>query len=211
MTAADLMRLYQRPDCPFCWKVRLFVFESQLNLKETAVELNKKHPDVVSLNPNATVPVLLDGELVIYESAEIMEYLIDKFPKIRLMDGPPKERAKIRQLQTYSDTKLGKILFPYIKQKRDSPDLVVSDELQQSTKKAWADAQLVLSEQLGDGDFFTNDFSIAECALIPRFCLAITHGFAIDERFKNLIAWYARCAERASFSKALPKHFPGIN
>jgi len=129
MTAADLMRLYQRPDCPFCWKVRLFVFESQLNLKETAVELNKTHPDVVSLNPNATVPVLLDGELVIYESAEIMEYLMDKFPKIRLMDGSPRERAKVRQLQNYSDTELGKILFPYIKQKRDSPDLVVSKNL----------------------------------------------------------------------------------
>ena len=211
MTTAELMMLYQRPDCPFCWKVRLFVFESQLNLKETAVELNKKHPDVMSLNPNATVPVLLDGELVIYESAEIMEYLMDKFPKIRLMDGSPRERAKIRQLQNYSDTKLGRILFPYIKQKRDSTDLVVSDELQQSTKKAWADAQLILSEQLGDSNYFTKDFSIAECALLPRFCLAITHGFAIDERFQNLINWYARCAERASFGKALPKYFPGIN
>jgi len=204
------IRLYQRPDCPFCWKARIAVFESEVNLKEVVVELNKKHPDVVSLNPNATVPVLVDGDLVIYESTQIIDYLLDKFPETQLMPGSPKTRARIRQLHSYSDSKLGKILFPYIKEKRDSADHVASAELRESTQQAWFDAQSVLAEQLGEGDFFAGGFSVAECALIPRFCLAITHGLPIDGKFQNLKNWYARCAQRPSFVKALPQHFPGL-
>jgi len=65
---------------------------------------------------------------------------------------------------------------------------------------------MILIEQLAD-----SDFSIAECTLIPRFFLAIKHGLGIDELIKKLAAWFARCAERIPFGKALPKYFPGIN
>jgi len=202
--------LYQRPDCPFCWKVRLVEFEIKANLKEIVVQLDKKHPDVVSLNPNATVPVLQEGGLVIYESTQIIEYLLDKFPDTKLMPRSPKTRAKVRHLHSYSDSKLGKVLFPYIKQMRDSPTHEASIELKESTRQAWFDAQSKLAEQLGELEFFAGSFSVAECALIPRFCLAVTHGLPIDEQFKNLKDWYARCVERPSFVKALPQHFPGL-
>jgi len=197
--------LYQRPDCPFCWKVRIVAFESQLNFDEIVVQLDKKHPDVVALNPNATVPVLIDGDLIIYESSQIIEYLLDKFPELPLMPGSAKTRARIRQLHSYSDSKLGRVLFPYIKEKRDSTTHVVSDQMKESTSRAWLEEQSILAEKLGDREFFAGDFSVAECALIPRFCLAITHGLPIDERFENLINWYARCVDRPSFEKALPQ------
>lgn len=202
--------LYQRPDCPFCWKVRLAAFESGVNVSEIEVQLDKKHPDVVRLNPNETVPVLLDDHLVINESSEIIEYLIDQAPHMELMPGPAKIRAIIRQLHHYSDHQLGKILFPYIKEKRDSENCTVRDELKESTKHAWYKAQSMLSEKLGERDFFADEFSVAECALLPRFCLAVTHGLPIAEQFQNLKKWYARCADRPSFKKAMPQYFPGL-
>ncbi len=210
VTTESSITLYQRPDCPFCWKVRLVAFETKLTIREIVVQLDKKHPDVVFLNPNATVPVLVDGDLVITESAQIIEYLLDQCPEIQLMPSSPKARAKVRQLHHYSDSKLGKVLFPYIKQKRDSPTHEASAEVKESTRLAWFDEQLILSEQLGQSEFFAGHFSVAECALIPRFCLAITHGLAIDESFQNLHDWYARCAARSSFLKALPEQFPGL-
>lgn len=210
MPPDNSITLYQRPDCPFCWKVRIVAFESGMNVEEIEVQLNKKHPDVVSLNPNATVPVLVDDELVIYESSQIIEYILDKFPELELMPGPAKTRANIRQLHSYSDSQLGKTLFPYIKKKRDSVDHVASDEMKESTRQVWFEAQSMLAEKLGERDFFAGDFSVAECALIPRFCLAITHGLPIDEKFQNLINWYSRCAERPSFQKAMPQYFPGL-
>lgn len=204
------MKLYLRPDCPFCWKVRLFLFEIEFDSQEVFVELGTKHPDVVALNPKATVPVLIDENLVLFESAVIIEYLVDKFPESRLMSGSPVERANVRQIHSYSDNTMGKILFPYIKQVRENGAVSVSADVKQATSVAWTGSQEKLSALLGEKDFFNVDFSVAECALIPRFALAITYGLNIDEQFNNLQQWYLRCVKRASFIRALPASFPGI-
>ncbi|MEH6503556.1 MAG: glutathione S-transferase family protein [Cycloclasticus sp.] len=205
------MKLYLRPDCPFCWKVRLFLFEIEFDCQEVIVELGTKHPDVVALNPNATVPVLIDGALILFESAVIIEYLVDKFPESRLMSGTPVERANIRQIHSYSDNSMGKILFPYIKQVRENGAASVGADVKRTTSVAWTGCQEKLSVLLGGKDFFSADFSVAECALIPRFALAMTYGLTIDKEFNNLQRWYLRCAKRASFIRALPASFPGIN
>ncbi len=42
------MKLYHRPDCPFCWKVRLFLQETGIEVQEFSVTLGKKHPAVVN-------------------------------------------------------------------------------------------------------------------------------------------------------------------
>jgi glutathione S-transferase len=43
-----------------------------------------KKPEYLKINPNGTVPTLVDGDLVLYESAAICQYLADKFPDKRL-------------------------------------------------------------------------------------------------------------------------------
>ena len=43
-----------------------------------------KRPEYLKLNPNGTVPTLVDGDLVLYESAAICQYLADKFPDKKL-------------------------------------------------------------------------------------------------------------------------------
>jgi len=204
------MKLYLRPDCPFCWKVRIFLYEIEVESQEIFVELGTKHPDVVDLNPNATVPVLVDGDVVLLESAMIIEYLVDKSPGSILKHGSPVERTNIRQIHSYSDNQMGKILFPYIKQVRENGVASVGDEFERATSEAWTGCQRKLSVLLGEKDFFSADFSVAECALIPRFALAITYGLNIDDQFNNLQQWYLRCAKRASFIRAFPVSFPGI-
>jgi glutathione S-transferase len=39
-----------------------------------------KRPEYLAINPTGTVPALVDGELKLFESAAICEYLADKFP-----------------------------------------------------------------------------------------------------------------------------------
>lgn len=43
-----------------------------------------KSPAYLTLNPNGLIPVLTDGDLVLYETAAIMLYLCDKYPHARL-------------------------------------------------------------------------------------------------------------------------------
>jgi glutathione S-transferase len=47
----------------------------------------QKTPDFLRINPNGAVPALVDGEIRLFESAAICEYLADRFPDKRL--APP--------------------------------------------------------------------------------------------------------------------------
>ncbi len=48
---------------------------------------DQKKPEYLKINPNGTVPALVDGDLALFESAAICQYLADKFPDKRL--APP--------------------------------------------------------------------------------------------------------------------------
>ena len=47
-----------------------------------------KAPDYLKLNPNGLIPVLEDGDLVLYEAAAIVMHLADRFPQARLAPAP---------------------------------------------------------------------------------------------------------------------------
>lgn len=49
---------------------------------------DQKRPDYLCLNPNGTVPTLVDDGTAIWESAAIVQYLADKFPDRRLAPAP---------------------------------------------------------------------------------------------------------------------------
>jgi glutathione S-transferase len=64
---------------------------------------DQKKPEYLKLNPNGTVPTLIDDQLILYESAAIVQYLADKFPQAKLAPalGTP-ERGKYYQWIHYA-------------------------------------------------------------------------------------------------------------
>ncbi len=68
--------------------------------------MKNKPSDLVQRNPYSKVPVLVDGDGVIYESAIIDEYLEEKFPQARLMPTDLLLRAKARIWVDYMSTRL---------------------------------------------------------------------------------------------------------
>jgi glutathione S-transferase len=63
-------------------------------------------PDFLALNPNAQVPVLRDGDFVLWESAAIMRYLMDAYGPGDLMPGDPFTRALAEQWFAWQSTDL---------------------------------------------------------------------------------------------------------
>ena len=54
---------------------------------------SQKEPAFVALNPNAKVPVLVDGDLTLTESAAILVYLAEKTGKLLPVAGPGRARV----------------------------------------------------------------------------------------------------------------------
>jgi glutathione S-transferase len=54
-----------------------------------------RSPEYLALNPNGSVPTLVDGDFVLWESNAIMQYLADKVPGNTLFPRDPKLRADV--------------------------------------------------------------------------------------------------------------------
>ena len=66
----------------------------ELVLVDRAADAHKR-PDYLKLNPNGLIPVLTDGDFVLYETAAICLYLCDRYPAAGLApDLGSAERAQ---------------------------------------------------------------------------------------------------------------------
>src|SRR5512147_1253293 len=77
--------LYSGPMSLFTGKVRIALDEKGIGYELVSVPFSRagyqpKHPKVLELNPKAQVPVLVDGDVAIYDSTIIFEYLEDTHP-----------------------------------------------------------------------------------------------------------------------------------
>lgn len=63
-------------------------------------------PDFLALNPNALVPVIRDGEVVLWESNTICRYLAGKHGREDLLPTEPVARARVEQWMDWMATEL---------------------------------------------------------------------------------------------------------
>jgi glutathione S-transferase len=193
------MILFHRHDCPFCWKIRLVLAEAKM---ECSLE---SQADVTLYSPQATVPVLLDGEFAIWDSSVIAEYIADLSPQAKLMGEEPVARARIRLMHTYSDRIAGLGLRDVIFERRSKS--VAEQDLQriEQGSKHWEKTLDWLEANYG-GTYMAGDtFSIADCSLIPRLSLAEAYGLPLDgTRHPKLADWLDRVSKRPSYDATKP-------
>ena len=63
-------------------------------------------PEFLALNPNAKVPVIVDGSLVLWESNTICRYLAGKHGRSDLLPADPAARAGVEQWMDWQATEL---------------------------------------------------------------------------------------------------------
>jgi glutathione S-transferase len=100
-----------------------------------------KQPDYLKLNPNGQIPVLVDGELVLYETAAICMHLADTHPGAAL--APPigtRERAHFYKWMAWLSTTPQAMLMHYFYPERlvDDGDSAAAQQV-----KAHAQARVV--------------------------------------------------------------------
>lgn len=202
----NVIRLYNKPECPFCWKVRLAIRELGLDAEIIDYQTPSRQAEWQTFSPGKTVPVLRHGDLAIYESDVILEYLQEITG--RLLPESLADRIQARLVHQYSDTRIGAALREVIFEKRDKTPAQWDTERIAAGTEAFNRALPFLAQQLGEQDFFAGRHSLPECALTARFGLAEAYGVEIPEEFANLRAWFERMKARPSFALTAPPAVP---
>lgn len=105
-----MLTLYDNPFSPFARKVRMVLRFKGLKYRSIDALALNEHDRLVDVNPRAEVPVLVDDAVTVTDSADIVSYLEDRFPKPTVLPASPELRAKARRWQRVADTVLDAII-----------------------------------------------------------------------------------------------------
>jgi glutathione S-transferase len=205
------MKLYSGPVSLFSRKVEIalaekgLAFEREMVPFTQAIGYSPKHPAVVAANPKGQVPVLVDGDLTLFDSTVILEYLEDAYPTPPLFPEGAAERARCRQVELYADEIL---LVPVrsLMYRTEPPSADGERQLhrQADAKRAEAaigDEYAGLEARLAGRDHVCGRFSVADIALFMTVLFAVRlNGPSLDS-YPNLAAWYARVGARATVGR----------
>jgi glutathione S-transferase len=123
-----------------------------------------QRPEFLALNPAGKVPVLVDGDLVIPESAAIVLYLAEKFPQKKLMPTDLKARSQVYRWIMFGMTELEPPLWRIT---RNTALLPEERRVKQDVPLAREDftrAATVLEQHMQGRDFIVGDtITAADC------------------------------------------------
>src|ERR1700685_2775100 len=107
-----MMVLYSGTTCPFSQRCRLVLFEKGMDFEIRDVDLFNKPEDIAVMNPYGQVPILVERDLILYESNIINEYIDERFPHPQLMPADPVMRARARLLLFNMEVELFSQIYP---------------------------------------------------------------------------------------------------
>jgi glutathione S-transferase len=202
------MRLYQFPFSPSCQKVVALAHEVGVPLELVTVELFKgesRTPAMRAKNPNGKLPILEDGDFVLWESAAMLAYIAAKAGRADLAPTTPRERAEVDRWTAWEGAHFGpairKVAFERVVKKlvgRGAPDEAVV----KAGIEEFATTASVLEQSLGTKEYVCGPLTIADFDLAPYATLAASCGLDF-EPYPKAKAWLGRMTARDSMKKTL--------
>ncbi len=165
-----MITLYDNPFSPFARKVRMALQFKGVDCESVDALAVGERERLLRVNPRAEVPVLVDGETVVVNSAEIAAYLEDRFPTPPLLPASPALRAKARAWQRIADTELDSIIHDVslwawpTNRRADAPPAGLIEAGRRDLTAILAR----LETALGGEGFVCGALSIADLALFPH-------------------------------------------
>lgn len=158
----------------------------------------KKHP-YLDLQPFGQVPYFKTDDLQMFETGAILIHLALKYKKFL----PSEEIARAHALQWMfaAQTSVEPFLFHVFMLKFD-PE--ATEGTKAKGRKICEDRVRVLSEQLGDKEFFGGEFSIAEIVMTTVLRTANMSGLL--DPHPNLLDYMNRLEKRPAYQRALSEH-----
>jgi glutathione S-transferase len=163
-------------------------------------ELDIKSPEYLALNPNGMVPVIRDGDFVLWESNAICRYLAEKAGST-LLPADSQARARVNQ---WMDWQLGDLnnawRYAFMGLVRQSPAHTDPAAIAASAA-AWNCQMAILDKQLETGEWVTGSALTLADIVLGLSAHRWLHTPIERPALPAVQAWYARLAQRPGFSR----------
>lgn len=211
------MIFYYASGSPYAWRVWLALEHKQIPydlrlLSFSAGDLKKA--DFTALNPRGRVPAIVDDGFALYESAAIVEYLEERYPRSGqpLLPADVRARAVARRLIREADEYVAHPMEGLVGEILFKPPAEWSAATIHASRAALV-AEFVHFERAAGGEFLAGSVGAADFTLYPLLALSLRL-----ERFKRdldlgtalgpgLSAWMRRMEALPYFAKTYPPHW----
>src|SRR5687767_11674639 len=191
------MRLYSGPLSMFGAKAEIAAREKGLAFELVMVPFEMKtlyqpkHPEVLRINPKRQVPVLIDGDVEIFDSTQIFEYLESIKPEPALWPTEPKARARARLLEHKSD----EVYFPPIVRLmglQGTPDDPAAAEARAAALSFYDG----MEKAIADKEWLVGSYTYADIAFYMALIFGDRMGAPMTDAHPKLQAWRDRMSAR---------------
>jgi glutathione S-transferase len=214
--------LYWGSGSPYSWRVLLALEYKRLAYVSHLLQFSKqehKSPQILALNFRGRVPVLKDGDYVVFESLAVLYYLDLKYPEPPIFGRTAEEAGVIMRViceyQSYTDEHLMKLVRAVL-----SPQPPVRhDELASSMHVVASEARSI-EARLAHSDWVVGEsFSAADIVIFPALqvllrALAKPAARELSARFLPLAAnypalerWSKRVEALPGYDRTFPPHW----
>ena len=186
------MKLYYYPGA--CSLADHIVLE-WTGIQHEAVRMSRetiKTEEYLALNPNGTVPLLVDGDFTLTENAAILGYIAEQRPEAALLgDGTPRGRAEVTRWLAFLNSDVHMAFKPIFSPSRFLPDEAMTEALAEQARLQITIHLQRLDEQLQGKDWLTGRRSVADPYLFVVLRWSIGKDIAL-QGFKNLSRFLKR-------------------
>ena len=165
----------------------------------------KKVPEVLAKHPLGKVPYIDDGDVTLYDSTVINEYLNEASPEPALLPADPVERANARALENYGDEGvLTKHLPPIWMPWWSPPEKRDIEGMERGRQGLLESVFPFLESQLGDEGYLGGTFSLADVPFMAVAMVLQVDGMDVSG-FPRCDAYLARLRQRPSYRAINPE------
>lgn len=202
------MKLYQLPFSPNCQKVVALAHEIGTPLELVRVDLFKGEagaPEMIAKNPNGKLPVLEDGDFILWESGAMLGYIAAKAGRTDLAPTSLRERADVERWMAWQGAHFGpavrRVAYERIVKKLvggGAPD----EAMVKMGMDEFARFATALERSLGSKEYLCGTLTIADFDLTPYAALTASCGLDLHA-YPRASAWLDRMLARESVQKTM--------
>ena len=194
-----MMVLYSGTTCPYSQRCRFVLFEKGMDFEIRDIDIVNKPKNIKNMNPYGKLPILVERDLVLYESNIIDEYIDERFPHPQLMPDYPSMRARTRLFLHNFE----KELFIHVST-LENHKLISNKKILDNARLSIKERLLKISPMLIKNRYILGDeFSMLDVAIIPLLWRLDYYGIKLPKNAMPLKNYAERIFSRPAYIESL--------